>query len=177
MSISVKAVSAKLEGLMVFHVRRSIGSIFFLELGTPSLDVREPQPELARKARSQKLRDNWKRRCVTIKGTHTIWLDYGYWRCEQRGKQLFDCDSEATKIDTGFHQHIVGQKVEHVRYSPRTDETTFAFDLGSRIILRPYFVEEWDDDPEPLSLWSFCHNDARNRIATLYEGESELHYT
>jgi hypothetical protein len=103
-------------------------STLSMNIGEPSLRIREPFYKTSWESESYKLRAA--RRIVTVRGKWWLWIYCCYWRLSIEGLQPVTGTSSKRKIQQAFLSQLSGQKLISVTIKPATGATRFEFDLG-----------------------------------------------
>jgi hypothetical protein len=109
-----------------------------MNFGKPSLKIDEPQTVLP--TRSQRVRDLFARRCVTVRGQWWLWLQSCWWKLT-----AFDEIATRTSSNRRIEKVIAdldGQKLTGVDICERTGLTRFKFDLGGVLECRRLNTKE-----------------------------------
>jgi hypothetical protein len=142
--IDVEAAFAPLLGLPCWNVKPGYGSFLTLEFGEPHLKIREPREV---KSGSKRVRELLARRNVHVRGQWHLWIYCCEWEVYSGKKRVGHSDLKAsgTKwIERGARE-LDGQKLTGVRVKPKSGNSVFTFDLGSRLETKPYNrrSEQW----------------------------------
>jgi len=141
----IESMFRPIYGLPCWNVQSGYGSFLTLEFGDPSLVIDEPQT--TRLFRSLRVRRQFARRHVSVRGAWHLWIYCCEWRVTTNGKLIGDSDPEGStkrRIKRGAAE-LDGQKLLQVSVNPADQSTVFEFDLGSRLATKPYNSdsEQW----------------------------------
>jgi hypothetical protein len=136
-----------LSGLPCWNVRQGYGSFVTLEFGQPRLEIREPIPDSSRAS--------LRRRLVTVRGEHHLWVEQCDWSVVEREKQLAHSESE-TSVITQALAHLDGAILRTVHVFPDRGESVFDFEFDASLRLKRY-ADFAPDDP----IW---HLDSHDRV-------------
>ena len=156
---AISVVSSAL-GLPCWQVRwdRQIG--LDMNFGAPHMEIREPRVSTAK---SPRVRAQFARRGVHLRGTHWLVISAATWRLELANGLVVRDTSSVKKLDMAVAR-VRGEKLNGLAVEARTGTTTFYFDLGAHIIVRGPAAEDVSDG----ELWSL--NDKRRVVAVLGGG-------
>src|SRR4051794_33238502 len=87
---------APLIGLPVWSVRNGYGSFITMELGNPRLEIREPG--VASPKASKRVRRQWARRDVTVRGDWHLWIYCCHWKIVVEGRTHAWSESKTKKM-------------------------------------------------------------------------------
>jgi hypothetical protein len=109
-----------------------------MNFGKPSLKIAEPKTVLP--TRSQRVRELFARRRVTVRGQWWLWLQSCWWK-------LTAFDETATRTSSNRRIDKVtadldGQKLTGIEICERTGLTRFTFDLGDILECRRWDMKE-----------------------------------
>lgn len=144
---SVERVFSPLIGEIVWGVRQTHGSNFFIEFGTPHIKALGPMQIEANSSAIQIAR---RRRChVVLYGQWTLWMQDCSW-------ELHAWDLSANQSSTPLEMEkpflaLDGQYLESVHYDPLGNVTTLIFDLGAKFRLLPNENSDADEDQWSIS--------------------------
>ena len=104
-----------------------------MNFGSPSMEVRQPRTS---KARSPAVRALFAQRGVYLRGTHWLLISPASWRLSLADGLVVRDTSSSKRLDMAVAR-LHGEKLDGLSISPGNGATTFYFDLGARIIVRP----------------------------------------
>jgi hypothetical protein len=127
-----------LYGQPCWNVKSGYGSFMTMEFGTPSLHIREPRA--VSDSASPAVAKNAARRIVTLHGEWHLWIYSCAWQVFTAGKRIGHSNLKGSSKQPikRAADELDGQKLIHVSVNPRTANTVFEFDLGSRLETKPY---------------------------------------
>ncbi|MFO1394800.1 MAG: hypothetical protein U1F09_13630 [Steroidobacteraceae bacterium] len=116
------------------------------------MKVREANPQAKAKA--------LQRRAVFIEGDYLLWIEMGAWELFQNTRLEFHSEQSRAYLRRAAAR-LDGQKLVRVDLSSDGNQTKFAFDLGSTLVVLPKKRAEADDP-----LWHmYCQSKARSLLA------------
>lgn len=146
-------------GLPCWQVRWDCQVGLDMQLGQPSLSIRAPRHVESTSAR---VRAQFARREVFLRGTHWLVLYPGTWRL-RLADGLDVRDTASTRRLDMACARLRGEKLRGIRIEPANGTSTFFFDLGAVLIARwPNGVRAEDDS----ELWSL--HVPRARFLSMY---------
>jgi hypothetical protein len=117
-----------------------------MNFGPPRLEIREPRMSTAK---SLRVRQQFARRGVYLKGTHWLVAAAEAWRLRLADGLDVRRTSSAKRLDMAVAR-LRGEKLRAIVIDPRTSETHFHFDLGATLEVRT--PRQFRDDE--FELWS-----------------------
>jgi hypothetical protein len=137
-------------GLPCWQVRWDNQVGLDMNFGPPRLDVHEPRQTAAR---STRVRENFARRRVFLKGTHWLVADPDSWTLRLADGLVVRRTSSAKRQNMAVAR-LRGEKVRAIVIERRTGATLFQFDLGATLEVRP--PRRLGDDE--YELWTLIAN-------------------
>jgi hypothetical protein len=131
-----------------------------MNFGAPRMELREPQQS---SARSPRVRAEFARRHVFLRGTHWLVVYPGRWRLAISDGLVVRDTHSAKRLDMAVAR-LDGEMLEGLAIHPRTGRTEFFFDLGGRLTVRWPSAAAPDDEAE---LWSLH---SRSRFVSVFAG-------
>jgi len=131
---AVEAAFQPVLGLPCWGVQCGYGSFLTLEFGQPHLEVVEPRP--IPDGASEKTRRQLGRRLVTVHGDWHLWLYCCHWFVYANGARAGD--SSTKKSVQEAVRVLAGQKLVAIKVNQLPGRSAFEFDLGARLVTRPY---------------------------------------
>jgi hypothetical protein len=125
-----------------------------MNFGSPSLQVRQPQRS---KARSPAVRALFARRGVFLRGTYWLLISPASWRLVLADGLAVRDTSSVKRLNMAVAR-LEGEILDGLTISTRSGATTFYFDLGARLTVRPT-----GGAPLESELWSL--NDRAHVVA------------
>jgi len=129
--LTVAGVFEPLIGKWAWQVKRGYGSFLTMEFGNPHLEVREPRPVSA--DASRQVRDNFRRRRVTIVGDWHLWIQYCDWKVTTSNQSISSVETDNPYMVDECLAELDGQVLSSVESQGRDPATVFRFDLGGMI--------------------------------------------
>ena len=152
MSEDIETLFDLLIGKVVWHVRRTHGSCFFMEFGNPHQEIREPLPAKEGTSR-QNANALWrKRRRISLRGDWSL-LVYGCNWSLDAWEYSATNNSDPSDMELPF-EALDGQCLVATHYDSSDKIATLLFDLGAKVRLWPYEGAETDE-----TQWSLCSID------------------
>ena len=156
---AIRALKSVL-GLPCWQVRWDNQVGLDMNFGAPRLEIREPR---ASTSKSLRVRQLFAQRGVYLKGTHWLVAAPEVWRLRLGDGFEVRRTSSAKRLDIAVAR-LSGEKLRTLEINARTGATTFRFDLGSTLEVRPP-RQLHDDD---LELWSL--HAPINRYVAVFAG-------
>jgi hypothetical protein len=140
-TMAVADTFAKLYGIPCWGVKPGIFPSLTLEFGEPHLEIREPQP--AQPHWSARVRTRMARRLVAVHGEWHLWIYCCNWSVFVDKRVVGD--SSSRKGVQRAADALDGQALVSAEIQVRGCRTVFEFDLGGRLVTRPYDrkSEQW----------------------------------
>lgn len=140
MTISLNQLFSGLIAVPSWNVKKGHGSFVTFEFGSPSIEISPVRPIKATPEfpASQE-------RTVAVHGEWHLWIYCCAWEVSQEGTSVSHDGSSDKAIDTACRV-LDGQAIKEIQINHRTKETIFTFDLGGRLVTRPYgdeVLEQW----------------------------------
>ena len=117
----LSASFGSLSGLPCWNAQRGYSSFITFDSGQPHLEIREPVPD----SRREYLR----RRLVTVRGDHHLWIEQCDWSLREQSTELAHSESDNETISRALSR-LDGAKLETVGASPTRGEFIFKFEFG-----------------------------------------------
>jgi hypothetical protein len=132
---------AKLYGFPCWGVKPGLFPSLTMEFGEPHLEIREPQPP--KPQWSPRTREHFARRLVVVHGAWHLWVYCCDWIVFLYGRSVGD--SSSRKCVQKAADALDGQALVSADVRVRGCRTVFEFDLGGRLVTRPYDrkSEQW----------------------------------
>lgn len=112
-----------------------------MSFGDPILKIREPIQSISP---SNKIRELFARRHVTVKGKWWLWIFCAYWKLSFDGERAASGTSSFRQIQIGLAK-LSGQILKQVEINPQTGATRFVFDLGGLLEVRRFERDSKED--------------------------------
>jgi len=142
----IDSVFQPLYGKFCWNVENNIGSFLTFEFGEPRVKVvREPYLSTRLKLRRQAAR-----RIIEINGDWHLWIRCCDWSFYRNNTYIGDGESKKAELKQITYD-LNGQKLCNVKMSA-SGISIFEFDLGGRLEIQPYLLE--NEESEPEELWS-----------------------
>ncbi|MGN6578983.1 MAG: hypothetical protein ACTHJ1_03235 [Bordetella sp.] len=133
-------------GHPAWSVQKGHGSFLTLEFGQPELRIREPKTFPSSSSLSEKAKESFARRLVTVTGQWHLWIYCCNWSIILHGKELAHSESPDETIASSTFR-LDGQELLAVEQGATQGEWRFVFDLGGELRTWPY-----QDEP-PTEQW------------------------
>jgi hypothetical protein len=137
-------------GLPSWQVVRVHGSIIKMDFGAPTLVVDEPR---LRALRIDGAPDRSMRRSAHVRGDWTLTITYCEWSLLLDEALLAHSESSHSTITRALNV-LNGQALSSIRVHRSAQATTFGFDLGCVLQVRPASAGSYGD--EPVELWTLA---------------------
>jgi hypothetical protein len=150
---TVEEVFEPLIGKWAWQVKRGYGSFLTMEFGNPHLEVREPK--LVGADVSAHVRENFRRRRVTVVGDWHLWIQYCDWQVVTANRSISSIETDNPYMVDECLAELDGQILTSARAEGRDPATVFRFDLGGMLQVSPSM-----DQPEEY-LWTLYQRNVR----------------
>jgi hypothetical protein len=145
--VKVERLFDNLQGQITWSVRQTHGSCFFMELGNPHQEIREPLPIREGMSAARALKS--KRRRVSFRGDWSLLVLDCNWSLSV---WEFSANQDSTSLEMKCpFEGLDGQYLKSVRYESASKIVMLTFDLGAELRLWP------SESASPLDeQWSLC---------------------
>jgi hypothetical protein len=143
-------------GKPAWQVKCGHGSFITLEFGDPELEILEPK--MVEFSESEKIKKEFSKRRIYIKGQWQLWLQYCNWKITTRSNLFANNDSNHDTINNCLNE-VGGQILQSVEENESSAGIQLKFDLGACIDISPspHFIDDiqWEISNPDKTTYSY----------------------